>query len=173
MLSRKQVEDIERQAEETLGLTESSNGHPSPASGMVSLPVDLNAILKSLELKSERHILRPAVSGSYKKDAHEIKVNRLDSRSRQAFTIAHEIGHAVLHGDRPDDTFWRSEANDPSCALTQEEQQANWFAASLLMPRKSVEAAWGRVRDLGELKDLFGVSAQAMEYRLKNLRLIA
>jgi Zn-dependent peptidase ImmA (M78 family) len=172
MLTKDEIERIEKRSEEMLERAH-AEGNPSAADHMTALPVDLSAILKSLKLKKDKRLLRPGISGSYDKSAHEIRVNLLESKSRQAFTIAHEIGHAVLHADRPQDTFLRCEALDPAAGtLPPEEQQANWFAASLLMPRTNVQAAWGRVRSLQEMQNLFGVSAPAMEYRLKNLHLI-
>src|SRR6266851_1759525 len=66
-----------------------------------------------------------------------VGVNALHSRTRQRFTIAHELGHLLLHSDNDlfVDKHYRvrrdrrsSEASDYA------EIQANAFAAELLMP---------------------------------------
>lgn len=67
-----------------------------------------------------------------------------------------------------------------SLATSSEEIAANQFAASLLMPREwihdAVDAAVGKLsssRLVEELATQFGVSTQAMEFRLINLGLRA
>jgi Zn-dependent peptidase ImmA (M78 family) len=102
--------------------------------------------------------------------------------NRQRFTIAHEIGHFQLHEggtyvDRGTTLRLRSSAQNSGSVV--EEREANQFAAALLMP-----ATWLRRElqmhavDLGDdesmraLCDRFGVSSQAMMYRLMNLGLL-
>lgn len=57
----------------------------------------------------------------------------------QRFTLAHEIGHYFLH---PNLTYHRDvpivEAYHEGHRLSPEEREANFFAAELLMPRRSV-----------------------------------
>jgi hypothetical protein len=86
-----------------------------------------------------------------------------DSLARQRFTIAHELGHLLLHeagAEYRDDTF----------RGTPKEYQANDFAADLLMPLwmlDPVAASFGR--DPGRLAGIFQVSEQAMKIRLGRL----
>lgn len=108
-----------------------------------------------------------------------IGVNSSHHRNRQRFTIAHECGHLMLHADgvyidKAFEVFRRdeksSEASDPR------EIEANQCAAELLMPVKFLfEDLRGRLVDLedgsqiAELAKRYGVSAQAMTYRIANV----
>lgn len=74
-----------------------------------------------------------------KKDKDIIIFTNSSSRlSREIFTLAHEIGHAVLHMDKMnsfiDNGLTLSDHN-----TDEREQEANYFAACLLMPEESVE----------------------------------
>lgn len=87
---------------------------------------------------------------------------------RQAFTIAHELGHLYLHTDMNA----AGEASFARRGSDRQEWEANWFAAELLMPEKEFRIAakecWGNP-DL--LADRFGVSTAAALIRLKSLGL--
>lgn len=106
-----------------------------------------------------------------------IGVNSSHPNTRQRFTIAHEIGHLLLHraeGFHLDDRFvfgLRSERS--SLAADAYEIEANQFAAELLMPEMFLRRDLG-ARELdpetddtiGELAGRYGVSTQAMTIRL-------
>ena len=49
------------------------------------------------------------------------------------------------------------------------EFEAEYFAASILMPALWVRKYWDRYRDISTLAKIFGVSLKAMEIRIKNL----
>lgn len=118
-------------------------------------------------------------------DVRIIGVNSAHSKTRQRFTVAHELGHLILHRGRPliVDKQVRVNLRDgvSSLATDREEIQANRFAAALLMPSEWVErlalAVVTKHRSLsdeelvGQLADRFRVSGQAMSYRLVNLGL--
>lgn len=102
------------------------------------------------------------------------------SPNRQRFTIAHELGHLVLHDvtvvhvDRNFAVLFRSSLS--STAQDVLEIEANAFAAELLMPealiRNDTKGLLLDVEDDVQISDLAarsGVSAQAMTYRLLNL----
>jgi Zn-dependent peptidase ImmA (M78 family) len=141
----------------------------------VPLPVDPFQIAQRLGVKSYSAALDEGISGMLIKRAGEdpeIYVHASDSQNRQRFTCAHELGHYVKRSGTGD-TEWEyvehrdlltSQGSDP------EEIFANRFAASLLMPREAVERLHA---DLGQaaLAYKFGVSADAMHYRLVNLGL--
>ena len=100
----------------------------------------------------------------------EIWVRRDESETRRRFTIAHEVGHHLLHSDgvkvlcRPADV---DQADDAERA---KERQANRFAAELLMPEPLVRERAGRDGpDADALARTFDVSSIAMAYRLVNL----
>src|SRR6266576_3628118 len=74
-----------------------------------------------------------------------ILVNAQHHPNRQRFTIAHELGHLLLHGYKTPhaDTQFRFRDARSSEGSVLEEIQANQFAAELLMPsamlKKSVD----------------------------------
>ena len=78
------------------------------------------------------------------------------SAARIRWTVAHEVGHiAAGHFLEIDDNFL------PNDRLMEEE--ANYFAASLLAP---FEEIWkNRLRGAREISLYFGISAEAAEYR--------
>jgi Zn-dependent peptidase ImmA (M78 family) len=119
-------------------------------------------------------------------DKTVIIVNAANAAVRQRFTIAHEIGHFKLHkGTVYLDGRARINFRDglSSMATHQEEISANAFAAALLMPARWVRSAFEDVvknsiinseQNLADvLSTRFGVSSQAMLFRLVNLGLIA
>jgi len=114
-----------------------------------------------------------------------IGVNAAHHPNRQRFTVAHELGHLLLHGAadgiRVDDVHvdrsfhlrsqLSSEGTDPA------EREANFFAAELLMPEHFLraEALSFDLVDDAAAKDLakrYGVSVQAMMIRLANLGIL-
>ena len=102
--------------------------------------------------------------------------------NRQRFSIAHEIGHFVLHeGQTYIDKGYRVQFRDleSGSGTKREEMDANAFAAALLMPDEWVkDAFYQQPFELTEddvlqmLAQKFQVSTQAMSYRLMRLRLL-
>lgn len=110
----------------------------------------------------------------------EIWVNAKEARAwpgRRRFTIGHELGHFCMHRHGRAAVFCRSaavkeEAPEARLATASAEEEANVFAAALLMPDHVVRAEWSRLRfDLYSLCVAFGVSRAAMERRLAALGL--
>lgn len=138
-------------------------------------PVDPFVIAQRLGIKAYSAGLDEGVSGMLVKrpgEDAEIYVHASDSPNRQRFTCAHELGHYAKQGTR-DEAEWEyvehrdlltSQGSDP------EEIFANQFAASLLMPREAVEELHESLGPTA-LAYEFGVSADAMHYRLVNLGL--
>jgi len=139
-------------------------------------------IAKSLGIKVRLGPLPDDLSGFlvHEKGAVFIGVNSLHPKPRQAFTVAHELGHFHLHPssnfvDRKLIYFRDSKS---ASAVDQREIQANQFAADLLMPERFLQRALkGQSVDLEDedrlsaLAKNFGVSIQALMFRLLNLNL--
>ncbi len=88
-----------------------------------------------------------------------ILLNSEQPADRARFTLAHEIGHIVMH-------------RFPNADM---EQQANDFASALLMPPQEIKIALsGRVdlRRVAALKPEWKVSMQSLVYRAQQLALI-
>jgi IrrE N-terminal-like domain len=116
-----------------------------------------------------------------------IIVNSGQALVRQRFTIAHELGHLLLHRySQPHaDAGFKVRFRDENSSLgsIREEVEANQFAAELLMPEPllvkhlvamgldyAVEEMTDRqLEKLRELASDFGVSAQSLTFRIANL----
>lgn len=105
-------------------------------------------------------------------------INSSLSPGRQSFTAAHEYCHYLKDRDkgfRIDRDVFENYSQDKKYPL---ELIANIFASTFLMPEKAIEDVIQEFRNhIGPeeviyLKRLFGVSYQAMVYRLKNLKMI-
>ncbi|MFM5335277.1 helix-turn-helix domain-containing protein [Aeromonas enteropelogenes] len=83
---------------------------------------------------------------------------------RQRFTLAHELGHLLMHGKLPADM--------------EEEQACNRFAGAFLFPKAEAIAHLGETRrnlepkELYFLKHEYGLSMAACLYRAKHLNII-
>ncbi len=97
-----------------------------------------------------------------------ILINGAEPRVRQRFSLAHEYKHTVDHRYR--DLLY---VDRPGLsAYAQAELAADYFAASLLMPRRWVKQAWSDgYQHVSQLSHLFDVSAPAMARRLEHLGL--
>lgn len=96
----------------------------------------------------------------------------------QRFTLAHELGHLRLHGSE-EEVFDDAIDESTDAGGTDRDSEANWFAAELLVPYQELQRVVRSfcVPDAGlsdrlviELASYFGVSHQAMLWRLKALR---
>lgn len=101
-------------------------------------------------------------------------VNASEPDQRRRFTLAHEVGHWVCQvaEGHAAPVFCRTAdlGPDPDRSL---EREANVFAAELLMPEPLVRAEWKRAPSCTELASTFGVSDEAMHWRLFNFDLVA
>jgi predicted transcriptional regulator len=89
-----------------------------------------------------------------------ISVNARHALVRQRFTIAHELSHVL---DEPYKRFVRKD---------QAEEIADYFAASLWMPKRFVARLWAEgIQDTRTLARHFNVSIAAMRWRLDELHL--
>ena len=165
MLTRSQIGDIEGQTE---GLLSEAFGDVDDA----PIPINLDPVLDALALELRAGKFQdPSISGYFVKSDRRIYVSNDESPERQAFTVGHEIGHFLRHADIDQEVFHRRDQFNFGAEQVQE-QEANWFAASLLMPRQQVERYWKQYQNIGLMARAFAVSRPAMQYRLKNLGLI-
>jgi Zn-dependent peptidase ImmA (M78 family) len=93
-------------------------------------------------------------------------VNRVEPTSRQTFTIAHELGHWILHRAyfeaNPERYPVLPRKTHPNKA-DPFEKEANCFAANLLVPERLLIEVKHLPTDM--LASLFGVSPTMMSYR--------
>lgn len=148
--------------------------------GPPARPIDPAKIAEALGLKVFSADLQIDVSGMLVKHPArdpEIYVNGRDSKNRQRFSCAHELGHYVKRTSeevRTTEEGWEYiDLRSPLSAtgLDPDEVWANRFAAALLMPASLVKEVHSRISEPATLAFEFGVSSDAMNFRLQNLGL--
>lgn len=162
------------------------------SAGIAAPPVNVASIARSLGMEVIREKVESDLSGALYRlpDRTVIGINGEHSNVRQRFTIAHEIGHFVLHEqlifiDRsffaasidPEEPSFRRDSRS-SQATDPKEIEANRFAAALLMPKMFLISdisgyALPLTSDsVGALAKRYQVSQQAMTFRLINLGIL-
>jgi Zn-dependent peptidase ImmA (M78 family) len=139
------------------------------------LSTDLKKVAKKLGIKIIQHAFSENISGVFFRKDNKLflGVNSDHHEHRRRFTIAHEIGHYILHSDEMlhydkdelENIYLRSD--DIS---SPEEIEANHFAAELLMPEELIlKCIENDEQSIKVLAERFNVSEHAMRYRLTNL----
>lgn len=112
------------------------------------------------------------ISGYIKPEIRKIFVNERDPENRRKFTVAHELGHWILHRDKLESepekyaVLYRIPLGRPQEDPV--EQEANCFAANLLVPDEML-AARREGKSNEELAVEFKVSRDVIGYRLERL----
>ena len=142
-----------------------------------AIPVPVRSLPAMLGIKMKAAFLPTGISGMLEKsgDSFLVSINAADPDTRQRFTMAHELGHYMLHrhlvGDGlDDDRAYRSTGVGKyhnTLIGPKEETEANKFAANLLMPREAITRERSKFADdVSKMAQLFGVSEHAMSIRL-------
>lgn len=101
----------------------------------------------------------------YAPNNFEIRLSGLTGAERDRFTIAHELGHYVLHSDDGKKHIVASRSGSDRV-----EWEANWFAAAFLMPEDDFrEACNWYDRNPSLVAARYMVSAKAAEIRMASL----
>jgi len=91
--------------------------------------------------------------------------NKKESLDRYRFTVLHELGHLLL--------------DIKSSSEKDHEKLCNYFAGAMLLPQSAIEHEIGLKRnqislnELRAIKKQYGISAQAVVYRLRELKVIS
>lgn len=153
--------------------------------------IDVFNIANNLNLEIKEHELGDNVSGVLyiEKGKGVIGCSPNQSLVRKRFTVAHEIGHYVLHRMNQvlfvDHNHFKPVFRDNRSSTGEfiQEREANAFAAALLMPKQHLINTLNKthfdlagdddkgVDVISLLAKEFNVSTQAMAYRMSNLNL--
>lgn len=150
------------------------------------IPVDVGEIAEAHAVFVAEQDLEDSVSGVLviKESKGVIGVNANHHPNRQRFTVAHELGHFLLHRDAGrvfvdrSPVFFRD--GESSEGTSQQEIEANSFAAALLMPETELRKllndhpidAFDEM-SVRRLAARLGVSVQALTIRLTRLGLVS
>lgn len=152
---------------------------------LVKPPVNLLSLMKKMDIRFEENAYGEELSGAAIFDGNSmiVTVNASEPKRRKRFTIAHEIGHLILHADQGLNVDIKpirlNRDQSSSTGDMWREVEANYFAASLLMPEEDVQKQY---RDLSErdedevlsiLAKRYDVSIQAISVRLNTLGLVS
>jgi Zn-dependent peptidase ImmA (M78 family) len=153
--------------------------------GLKAPPVPVEKLAKALGVRVEYNPFDDELSGmAFLRDGKPvIGVNANHHPNRQRFTIAHELGHILLHRSRLDAAVLVDKNKNfiPRDAISAEgtdpvEVEANAFASELLMPVKLVRQVLSEsTRDLHDdeyliaLAKRFRVSLAALQFRLEKI----
>lgn len=142
---------------------------------LAEFPRDPAQIAEALGIRVYTLAMREGASGALRRRADgptELYLSAADSRNRQRFTCAHELGHFYRRRADDETTYdWVDYLDAKGRAGTDPtEIYANAFAACLLMPAAEVHRNY-RDETLPQLARRFGVSEQAMSIRLTTLNL--
>lgn len=154
-------------------------------------PRNIVAVCEKLGIKvSETKDFPSNVSGLiYKKDhSYCILINSNQSAGRKSFTIAHELGHYMLHKEKleqeneiisgakgidiesPTSSIARQDiTSDTSQEYRKLETEANKFAAELLMPSDVFLTKCIELNSIDDVANFFGVSISAATIRADRL----
>ncbi|WP_330747592.1 helix-turn-helix domain-containing protein [Chryseobacterium sp. CP-77] len=93
-----------------------------------------------------------------------IIINKNFSNDRKRFTIAHELGHLLMH----------NENYFPISSFRDKEKEANLFAGEFLMPKEVIKNSLRRLKlsDLGILKSYWLTSMSSIVRRARDLNCI-
>ena len=143
-------------------------------------PVPLGELAKKLKLTVKLSSMKPGRSGLIEKledGSYKIKINRYEVRTRQRFTLAHEIAHYLLHqeiidnsGKIQDNVLYRSGQSE------QVEIEANKLASEIILPTEQVKIEYENLLDkehneiVEQLASEWQVSDITMEIKLELIR---
>lgn len=160
---------------------------------IVSAPVPIIKIAEMCGSNVLSYDLGEEVSGLLVVENNKgtIGYNSMNSKVRQRFTIAHELGHLILHVNAQNNSKeifvdkdfivkFRSEKQYTPKEARQE-REANAFAAAILMPKEFIMSevrspkynGLNETRLIESLAKLFEVSVPAMTYRFADLNIFA
>lgn len=183
------VEHIEQRAEKLYNTYRNQRPHPTPAldiqqltydlGGKVMVNPDVNRLLNTPELDINDYTLDPETQrwenisfNSYIPylTCNEQKTGTIGNVFTR-FRLAHNLGHLYLHvlnhkTTTPPDSYNK-------VPLSQQEREANKFAAALLMPKTPFTHHWKNTAngDIIELSKLFKTGTIYTEIRAKQLGL--
>lgn len=146
------------------------------ADAQTRYPVDVEGLAKALGIKVRLFRMPSDVSGALICDedgSYRIHVNSEHPLTRRRFTIAHELGHYVLHraligrgvNDNRAYRTTKGEYYNPEIGPKQE-TEANRFAASLLMPQELIDRLQEHGMGVDAMARALEVSNHAMHIRL-------
>lgn len=160
------------------------NGITAPPIGIISIARNMKFDVFSVQFK-DKNVAGLMLDSDEKVGLFDsqrvIAVNKDDYTTRRQFTVAHEIGHFVLHCNDQSNFYERYLGEDADTDNKELERQANFFAACLLMPAKMVRKLYQEYKMVtpvptksdfaDQISEVFVVSPNAASRRIEELSL--
>ncbi len=155
--------DFKKAQEKALELLDKF-GYVTPPVDPVKIAKDLGIRVYFADFKDEDD----KISGFFFAEKNEIYINKNEYAPRQAFTIAHELGHKFLHEDWLKSSDYQVLLRESFSPTTKDlkEVEADTFAGHLLAPRHMLDQYY-KIASIEELAKLFMVSIPVIRTRLK------
>ena len=100
-------------------------------------------------------------------DRNAIILNPKHRRGRYSSDVMHELAHLLL-GHEPSTMFFAGQENLALRGFNKAaEEEANWLAGALLLPRDALVRLRAQNRPKDTVCDEFGVSRQMMDFRMR------
>jgi Zn-dependent peptidase ImmA (M78 family) len=137
---------------------------------VVDPPIHVDEIARNYGLdvrEADFEEFSDSVSGLINPDERVILLNSKDSTNRKIFTVAHELGHFLLHQtEMHENDEYKILYRKPLGELNTDsvEKEANCFAAHLLVPKKILEKY--KHLDTATIAKIFAVSTEVIGFRL-------
>lgn len=139
----------------------------------LKIPIDLKKICKKLDISIKEMDFDEELSGILAKNT--IYISQNIHLHRQRFTIAHELGHYLIH-KKQDNSYKgvRFRSQFVASQEKKEEREANVFASLLLMPTQFLEEDLQKKLEISEefvmeLSQKYQVSPIAMTIRIEKM----
>lgn len=150
-----------------------------------TIPTPIEQIIKELGIKLLPYNMEDGISGILLIEKNNITIgyDKKEPEHRKRFTMAHELGHYMLHRDGGlfvDKEFKMYRPSSSKVPSTEyKEWEANEFAANILMPASalkkeidSLEIDYENDVWIKNLADKFKVSYSAMSIRISRLGIV-
>lgn len=135
--------------------------------GINQLPININPICRMLNIQVKMcNMNGSGYTATLRKNEHVIFINKNESKGRQRFTCAHELGHILLKHTNAIGKLYR----DPQKEDNLDERDANVFASRLLAPAiilRDINAT-----NAPQIAKICKISIQAAEFRAERLKLL-
>lgn len=148
-----------------------------------SIPIDLDLIIEKLgvikipssfgDLERAMNKKTGSISGLVLFNEKDVGIyyKKDDKLEQKRYTIAHELGHCCLHGDNLQNNHIEMLCEEQ--IVNAEEEEANRFAAQLLIPEKQLKDIHSKliIPSLNKLSEIFEVPNSLMVQRLIELKM--
>lgn len=144
--------------------------------GEKTYPIKVVALAEAMGLSVyDATFDRDDVAGIIKANEKKIYICKTDNAKRQRFSIAHEIGHYVLHYNSEyefnENKHISFRDSLSTLGFSIKEIEANYFAANILMPKDEVIKLYNNEFSVMDMANYFAVSQTAMGHRISFLGL--